>query len=207
MIRAVVFDLGQVLASPPNLYSEPARLLGVDADAFEAAYWDGRRAYDEGGTDEAYWGPILRKLGKTPSPETVRQLARLDATLWLDLRPEAWQLLRDVREYGYTVAVLSNAPFVLDMALLDAPFVDDADYWFVSASMGITKPNRAAYDRVTEVLDLERDQIAFIDDRLPNVEAALAYGWQAHLFVDDADTRAWLVELGVLDAEGASDAG
>lgn len=57
MIRCVVFDLGQVLSSPPTLYTEAAALLGVDAAAYEDRYWTGRRAYDVGGSDASYWAP------------------------------------------------------------------------------------------------------------------------------------------------------
>lgn len=198
MIRAVVFDLGQVLASGEGIFSEPARLLGVDPAAFEELYWTDRRAYDEGGTDADYWGPILTGLGKPPAIETVTALAALDAELWLRLRPTARQLLADVRAAGRLVAVLSNAPAVLDRGLVDADFADEADYWFVSASMGIAKPHPAVYARVTEVLAVPADEIAFIDDREPNVEGGRRAGWHAHLFVSDADTRAWLESLGVL---------
>lgn len=198
MIRAVVFDLGQVLASGDGVLSEPARLLGVDEDAFAALYWRDREAYDAGASDAAYWGPILTGLGKPPAIETIQQLARLDAELWLRIRPQARALLADTRAAGVAVAVLSNAPFNLDVGLLDADFRDDADAFFVSASMGVGKPHRAAYARVTEVLDVEPHQIAFIDDRPANVAGAERAGWAAHLWVSDDDTRAWLTEIGVL---------
>lgn len=198
MIHAVVFDLGGVLASGEEVYTAPARLLGVDPAALEALYWLDRRAYDEGGTDAAYWGPILTALGRPAAHETITQLAAMDARSWLQLRPTARDLLGEVRRAGRTVAVFSNAPFSLDLGLLDAPFADEADYWFVSASMGVTKPDPAAYGRVEEVLELEGDAIAFVDDRPANVDGALRRGWQAHLWASDADTRTWLGALGVL---------
>lgn len=200
MMRAVVFDLGQVLSSPANLFTEPAALLGVDPAEFEAAYWTDRRAYDRGGSELEYWGPILTKLGKPAALETAQQLAALDARLWIQLRPTAEQLLREVHGTGILTAVLSNAPTAVDIALLDAPYLEDADYWFVSASMMVTKPDPAAYYRVTEVLDVEPNEVAFIDDRPANVDAARKFGWNAHLFVDDADTRRWLEQIGVLEA-------
>ena len=201
MIRAVVFDLGQVLASGEGIFSEPARILGVDAAAFEELYWVGRRAYDEGGTDADYWGPILTGLGKPNAVETVNQLAALDTELWLKLRPTARRLMADVRAAGRVVAVLRNAPSVLDRGLVGADFAEEADYWFVSASMGVAKPHPAAYARVTEVLDVPPDAIAFIDDRPPNVAGATKAGWHAHLFVSDADSRRWLESLGVLSGD------
>lgn len=198
MITCVVFDMGQVLASPPELFTLPADRLGVEPEALELQYWVGRRAYDEGGSDASYWGPLLEALGRRPSPELIHELATQDANLWIQLRPDAWRLLKEVRATGTTVAVLSNAPFVIDMALLDAPWVTDVDHVFVSASMGMTKPNPTVYARVQEVVDVPADQIAFIDDRQPNVDGAERAGWHTHLFVDDADTRAWLAQLGVL---------
>lgn len=199
MIRCVVFDLGQVLSSPPGLFTEPARMLGVEPSAFEALYWANRVAYDTGGTDAANWIPVLKALGKPTTPELVRTLAQTDARLWIEgMRPEALQLMKDVRASGRLVAVLSNAPFALDMALVDAPYAEDADFWFVSASMGMVKPDPAVYERVVEVVELRPDELAFVDDRPANVFAARQAGWAAHLFVDDSDTRAWLQGLEIL---------
>ena len=41
-------------------------------------------------------------------------------------------------------------------------------------------------------------EIAFIDDSALNVSAALRAGWTAHLWSSDADSRAWLTQIGVL---------
>jgi len=201
VIRSVVFDFGQVLSSPAELYTAPAARLGVAPAAFEAAYWTGRVAYDRGGTDAAYWTPLLESLGRRPNPQLVRELAQLDARLWVEgVRPEALRIVRDVRAAGRLVAILSNAPFSLDLAFVDAPYADAADFWFVSASMGVVKPDEPVFFRVEEVLELDPAEIAFIDDRPANVHAARRAGWQAHLFVDDADMRSWLQEIGVLPA-------
>lgn len=200
MIRAVVFDLGRTLASGEGVITEPARILGVDPERFEELYWAGRRDYDEGASDAEYWTPILTGLGKPATPETIQHLASLDASLWLSLRPEARRLLADVRAAGRLVAVLSNAPFSLDCALLSFRDAGAADYWFISASMGVVKPNGAAYDRVVDVLEIEPAEIAFIDDVPANVAAAERAGWRAHPWTSDADSRAWLASLGAVEA-------
>ena len=198
MIRAVVFDLGGVLASGEGVTSEPAKLLGVPEEEFAELYWAGRADYDSGASDREYWAPILTALGKPAAVETIQQLAKLDADLWLRLRPAARSLLADLRAAGLTLAVLTNAPFNLDVGLLDADFADEVDGWFVSASMGVGKPERAAYLRVAEVLELEPYEIAFIDDKQANVEGAERAGLVGHLWVSDAETRDWLISLGVL---------
>lgn len=198
MIRAVVFDLGQVLSSPANLFADSAASLGVTAEAYEAQYWTNRGGWDSGGPDADYWGPLLRNLGVEPSEQAVANLARLDSEIWAGIRESAWQLLRDCRTAGMTVAVLSNAPHALKDAVEASPWRADVDHLFVSAPMGVAKPDPAIYEAAQDVLGLEGHEIAFIDDRQPNVDGALAAGWQAHLWVDDADTRAWLESVGVL---------
>lgn len=198
MIRAVVFDLGGVLASGEGVTAEPAALLGVPEEQFAELYWAGRADYDAGASDAEYWTPILTSLGKPAAVETIQQLAKLDADLWLRLHPEARTLLADLRAAGQALAVLSNAPFNLDVGLVDADFADEVDHWFVSASMGVGKPDRVAYLRVAEVLELEPYEIAFIDDKQSNVEGAERAGMVGHLWVSAASTRAWLTSLGVL---------
>lgn len=81
-----------------------------------------------GGSDASYWAPLLTDLGIQATPRRIRAMADLDTRLWIEgMRPDALQLMADVRAAGRLVAVLSNAPFVLDMALADAPYADAAD--------------------------------------------------------------------------------
>ena len=195
MIRYIVLDLGQVLASPADLYSAPAKLLGVDPSALDERYWADRRAYDTGIDAADYWQPILDSVGVTGSPELVRRLAALDAELWTELRPTALELLRTVQGWDMPMAILSNAPLEMGPAVRGSEWVGHFERVFISAEMGVTKPDPAIYAEVTAELGVAPAEIAFIDDRMPNVDGAAALGWQAHLWVDDADSLAWLAEV------------
>ncbi|WP_415084244.1 HAD family hydrolase [Micropruina sp.] len=198
MIRAVVFDLGQVLSSPPDIHSHPAGLLGVATEDFAAGYWHGRREYDEGSSDDAYWGPLLTRLGLPATAENVELLATTDATIWTRIRPSAERLIADTKASGRLTGLLSNAPRPLGDAIEAAPWRRHFDRVYVSALIGAAKPRREIYDHAAADLGVEPSAIAFVDDRPENVDGALAAGWQAHLWVDDDDTRAWLADCGVL---------
>ena len=196
MIRAVVFDLGEVLTSPPDLLPTLAARIDCEVTDLRAVYGDGRLAYDGGCGDLDYWGPILTALGKSADEALALELANLDASVWSQLRPTSWQLLRDVRSAGLTVAVLTNSPHAMQRMADIAPWRPDVDHLFVSASLGLLKPYPAIFERVADRLGLDAADIAFIDDRAGNVEAAAALGWRTHLWHDDADTREWLERLG-----------
>lgn len=198
MIRAVVFDLGEVLSSPPTLLPQLAERAGVGVDQLERNYWVGRPAYDADGGEADYWERLLAAVGVEPDDALCADLARLDSGVWAELRPQAWQLLRDCRAVGVVVAVLSNSPHAMQRAADAADWGQDVDHLFVSATLGLMKPDPAIYRAVAAKLGLEGPAIAFIDDKQPNVDGALTAGWQAHLWTGDDDTRSWLTTIGVL---------
>lgn len=196
MIRTVVFDLGTVLAPGTDIYTAPAALLGVTPEVIEAHYWEGRRAYDDGGSAETYWHALLERVGAEVTPGIAARLERQDAEAWMPLRPEARELVADCQEQGRHIVVLSNAPMAMVDTIAHAEWRGLVDDVYVSAELGFSKPDPRIYATVQENLLCPPNQVAFIDDRLPNVEGALAFGWQAHLWQSDADSRAWLNSLG-----------
>ncbi len=208
MIKAVVFDLGGVLASPSALLPTLAARIGSSTDQLEAQYWEDRGAYDAGASAAHYWAPICAAGDRNGDPETYEKLAELDASMWAELRPSAWRLLRDCHAADVIVAVLSNSPHAMQTAADRAPWRELVDGLFISATMGLVKPAPEIYATVAEELNLSGPQIAFIDDKQRNVEGAVAAGWHAHLWLSDADTRRWLEDAGVLRPHnGRDDAG
>lgn len=198
MIQAVVFDLGEVLASPPSLFPVLAQRLQVDPAEVAALYWRGREGYDSGSDDAAYWAPFLEALDRPADDDLMDDLALLDAGLWSQLRPSAHQLLRSCRAAGVTVAVLSNSPHAMQVMAERSGWRRDIDHLFISATLEVMKPDPRMFALVTQALAAPAESIAFIDDKQGNVEAALAAGWHAHQWVDDATSRDWLTGLGVL---------
>lgn len=195
MIAFVAFDLGKVLASPADLYTAPAAYLGVPPSAYEAVYRSGRATYDGGGSRVEYWGPLLTGLGIEPTAEAITHLAELDAELWIQLRPSAEAMLVTVYSWGLRTALVSNGPLALGRAVRFAEWAPLIDRVFISSELRLSKPDPAIFPAVTEQLGIAPEEIAFIDDRVDSVEAAAAFGWQSHLWVDDADSLAWLAEV------------
>lgn len=198
MIKAVVFDLGEVLSSPPSLLPALAAHIGTTEEELRQHYWTGRPEYDAGAPDANYWGPLLEALGSDHDAHLIAELAYLDADIWSNLRPSAWQLLRDCRGAGVVVAILSNSPHAMQAAAEETVWRADVDHLYISATLGAMKPQPEMYARVQTDLGLDPGEIAFIDDKPANVEAALSAGWFAHVWESDSNTRTWLESLGVL---------
>jgi 2-haloacid dehalogenase len=68
----------------------------------------------------------------------------------------------------------------------------------VSGAEKMMKPDPAIYFLALDRFGLRPQQALFVDDRLINVDGALAVGMHAHLFTDAADLRLRLEREGLL---------
>ncbi len=197
--RVVVFDLGMVLSSPDGLYDNLGALLGVPGSRVLEAFWLDRHAYDEGMPDREFWDRTTVHLGlSSPDENELAALVATDVKGWANPRPGARAILADLKATGVETAVLSNAPTSFAQSAPGFDWYDQIGTWFFSGPLGFAKPEPGIYRAVERGLDAEPGQLWFIDDKQVNVDAAIACGWQAHLWVDDADTRSYLEAEGFL---------
>ena len=197
--RAVVFDLGEVLATPIRLYERFASVLVRSPKDVEAAYWASRDTYDRGGSAEAFWSSVIRGLGNVTHGSVIEELMRIDTEAWTTIRPDAMLLLRDLASKGLRVGILSNATREMALAARQTRWADYVTDWFFSAELQVAKPDPDLFHHVTVELGLSGRSIVFFDDREINVKAALeSSGWNAHLWTSGEQTRTLLHDLGML---------
>jgi putative hydrolase of the HAD superfamily len=194
----VVFDLGEVLASPPRLFVDLAAEIRSSAQLTEVAYWKYRDDHDAGSSPEQYWSNVLRYLDVDTSPELVDRLSMIDARAWSTVRPAAAAVLEDLASNGVRVALLSNAPSVLGRIVETTAWSLNVPTKFFSGDLGITKPSAAIYEHVDVALGVAPSSIVFFDDRQVNIDAAISRGWAAHLWTSDDETRRVLGELAII---------
>ena len=204
MTKTVVFDLGMVLCSPTGLFEKLADLLGTSPEAVDRGLWgEHRLAYDRGGSDRDYWVAALSRIEGAQVDDLdalLPELVAADITGWKNIRPGARAILEDLVAAGVPRYVLSNAPRVFAQQAPQFDWFELVDEFFFSGLLDTAKPDPAIYAVAEEAIGMPTGDLWFIDDRQANVDTALARGWKTHLWVDDADTRAWLVAEGFLPA-------
>lgn len=194
MIRAVVFDLDGVLR---HFDREAERLLEVRHGLPPGALIDAAFGDDLGlslVTGEIDWPEyaesLALRIGRPATDEFVAMRATLDH--------DAVRLVERLRATGRPVALLTNGTRRTDQELAEHGLVGVFDAVFNAAVLGVAKPDRAVYEIVTAELAIDAPGIGFVDDHLPNVEAAGAFGWRAHHYRDLAGVVSWLADEGVL---------
>nr|WP_286193704.1 HAD-IA family hydrolase [Tropicibacter sp. R16_0] len=122
---------------------------------------------------------------------------------WIELAtpeiPQSVRLLRALRKRAVPVFALTNFGVQnFDYATTVYPFLNEFDQLYVSGRMQMVKPHAPIYQAVEQDCGLAPETLLFADDRIDNIEAAQARGWQTHLFDGPQGWATRLVAEGLL---------
>ena len=201
----VVFDFGGVLFDwhpPALLRRELPHLITDDATA---AHWVAQIFQNYGGD----WGDFDRGLVE-PAVLVQRIAARTglapaDVQKVVDgvpreLQPKAATvaLLRRLHDAGHGLYFLSNMPEPYALHLEQShDFLGLFDDGVFSSRVRHIKPAPEIFNIAVERFGHRSQELVFLDDSLPNVEAARALGWNALHFSDAAQAALDLQAAGL----------
>jgi epoxide hydrolase-like predicted phosphatase len=180
-IRAVIFDLGGVLLRSED--PTPRRLLAERLGLpLEQIYY---HVFDSLSAQQATVG----KISVSSHWETVRQSLGLSTEEFPSAVEAFWagdrldmalvDAIRALRP-RYKTALLSNAWDNLRPALENEWNIADAfDELFISAELGVAKPDACIYELALRCLQVSPPEAVFVDDFLDNVTAARQLGIHA----------------------------
>jgi len=199
----VVFDLGGVLVdwNPRYLYRS---LFGGDDAAMERFLAEVcTPAWNDEQDRGRPWAEACELLARRhPEQRALIEAwpARFDETMAGPVRGTV-EVLAELRERGVPLYALSNwSAETFPHALARFPFLQ----WFrgtvISGAVRIRKPDDGIYRHLFDTYSLRAGDTLFVDDSLPNIEAATRLGMRAVQFTDAAALRGTLVEHGLLDA-------
>ena len=196
-IHAILFDLGGVLVRTVDQASRDqlAQNLGLTR----------KELYDLIFNNES---ARLATIGKVTTAEhwkQVRAALNLDEEAFANVPDEFWggdyldlELVDYIRSLKpkYITALLSNAWDNLRIMLEENWKISDAfDEIFISAEIGVAKPDPKIFQYVVEKLKVSPAEAVFVDDFLDNIETARAFGLNVIRFKDPQQARAELDRL------------
>lgn len=196
--RVIVFDYGEVISVSQSAADRAAlvEISGLDTRLFWELYDRYRDDLDQGVTlPGEYWNLIARDAGVEWSPAQLQQLWVADIRSWISVEPGTVQLLAELHAGGTRVALLSNAGFDFSDPFRHSPMAAYFEAMFVSAELGLIKPDPEIYRVAARELGITLEQMVFIDNKRVNVDAAAALGVTGHVFTTVAELRAFLETL------------
>lgn len=200
-VRAVVFDLGGVLVDwdPRYLLRDvmPGREAEMEAILADILNHEWNLARDAGDS----WPDAIDALVER-HPEHAAVFRAYDER-WPEMiggeKPETVAVLAELRAAGVPLYALSN------WSAAKFPHAEERFEWLgwfegvvVSGRVRMVKPDAAIFEYLLDTYGLEASETFFTDDHRPNVEAARALGFEAHLFRGADGLREALVRSGLL---------
>lgn len=191
MSQAVIFDLFETLVTEnyPEWHAEaasPAQALGIDAQAFSAAW---KRAYLPRMTGHypdyaAVLRAICAELGVVVDVETIDTLqhARMAAKArpFARVEPDILTMLDTLRTDGWQIGVITNCAFDEVNAWAESPLAQRVDCPIFSCAVGMVKPEQPIYGLACRELGCEPAQAIFVGDGgSDELRGARAAGLQA----------------------------
>ena len=200
MIRNVVFDMGNVMIYfHKSMFLDRAGLEGEDRTLLERVVFDSLEwaRMDRGSLLE----PEAEKIMCARLPERLHGYVHEFIYDWdkpLVPVPGMAALVRELKEKGYGIYLLSNAASRQHDYWPRIPGSECFDGTLISADELLTKPEREIFALFFERFSLVPDVCVFIDDNTMNAEGAYFSGMHPIVFHDDVDElRARLREEGV----------
>ncbi|MBX3095651.1 MAG: HAD-IA family hydrolase [Fimbriimonadaceae bacterium] len=178
-MRWLILDLGGVMVRIRHRWDEIGATMGIELPESPLATCEVLRRFQGAETgEETYLRELAAHYG-IPSDRATEFHQRI----LIGEYPGIAEFIQRVRKSGFGVGCFSNtnAPHwrqMSDPALY--PTVANLDIRVASHEIGANKPEPAAYESVERATKASGKQIVFVDDSLPNVEAARERGWQAY---------------------------
>ncbi len=186
-VKAVVFDLGNVLIDLDNARYSQGWPYDIGAHNPSFAGWAQDLnlfyRYDTGQlSSERFIEMLCAYLQLSPKQVTHYW----NAIILPGINPKRYETLATLQQQ-YSLYVLSNTNDIhIDWVRQHVAAAGYPDFEtrffkkrFYSQRLGALKPEPAIYEQVEKHVQETPDQLLFIDDLQPNVEAARARGWQA----------------------------
>jgi putative hydrolase of the HAD superfamily len=195
-IKAVLFDLGGVLIQLGGV----TKMLGW-AGWDRAEFWrrwlasPSVRRFESGKITAEEFGPaVVEEFYLTVQAD---EFMALFSTWPRGVYPGAEELLSSTGAL-YSLGCLSNTNSLhWDYLIESTNLIGHFDYLFPSHHTGLLKPDRSSFANAAEKMDLQPEQILFLDDNQINIEGATEVGLVSYLVHGCEQARIILQEYGV----------
>jgi glucose-1-phosphatase len=198
--EAVVFDLGKVLVDFD--YSIAARRIAARSTMPPP---DVQRFIDHSPLLFQYETGLMTRQeffheirDETGFQGGIEEFSRFFADIFSPME-EMITLHSGLRQRGVATFIFSNTnDLAIEHIRRNFPFFAHFTDYILSYEHRAMKPNSKLYDVVERITGRRQEQILYVDDRLENVDAGAARGWQVIHHQQTAVTLAKVQELGLL---------
>ena len=197
---ALLFDLGRVVLDidfqrAAARWAHHGKCDIPDINARFAAD-EALRQYESGKiSDAAYFASLRKMLGVDITDAQL--LEGWNAIFVGEIPGIAPLLARAAKRLPLYALSNTNPPHIAHFSRVHADLLGHFRKLYLSSTIGLLKPDRAAYDHVVKAIRAPAPRIVFFDDLAENIQGARAYGLSAVHVKSSEDVARALAALGI----------
>ena len=199
--KAVGFDYGGVITGQlgSETGSDLAKLLEVTEKDYQQAYYNYNVAFNRGQiTRQELWQKILAELNKS---DKITQLTNFFEGLDFGKpNKQILNLVDNLRGQGYKVGLLSNNSKEMANKIRRDDLGKHFDVLNISAETGFVKPEPEAFKHFAHDLEVELNELVFVDDSKKSLSRASETGYRPILYKGYDGLLKQLKRIGVYQA-------
>ena len=202
MIKNIIFDMGNVLIDfNPMQYVGKLNIPDKKEEEkiFNAAYLNFKSIYMDYGriTEEEFVDHVVHGIGEEYR-DKIKELI-INWTQYLTPIAGMEELVKELKDKGYKIYLLSNASFNQHNYWEKIPASKYFDGKVVSCDVGEVKPFEGIYKALYEKFNIKPEESFFIDDLIINIFGANRTGMEGYVFTGSVeDLRRELKNRGIL---------
>jgi epoxide hydrolase-like predicted phosphatase len=191
MIKALAFDYGGVIKiNDTDLISDICKYLNIDKEDWHKEYFKiNHLANTQNVSFEDIFTMVTSKFNESNEAKNhILDLMKSNEGKY-HLNDELIDTIKDVKNKGYKIVLLSNNSIELRQKLKDDRIIDLFDEIIISAEVGCQKPQPEIFDIMFNKLEMKPNEVVFIDDTLKSLEGADKIGYIPVLFKDNKSLK------------------
>lgn len=174
MIKNIVFDLGNViLKGSPNIVLEQIKIDKKQYESIKNDFFNDWKSLDLG---ESTLREQLEKCKFDFEIDSEIEEKLLHYYKYRSFNVEILELIKELKNKGYKIYILSNNNKEAEKYLLEIPDFKAFDGWIFSCDYQIMKPDPKIYNILFETYNLKPEECFFIDDSRKNIETGNKLG-------------------------------
>ena len=185
MIKNIIFDFGNVITK-----FDVYRLLDI-CSGYHTQHLKEIILHDIDGFDRGLYtnDEYCNKCLELASKDEIQAIHDYFNSWYkvLENIDEIQEYIYKLKELGYSLYLLSNAPDIFEDNLEHYPILKLFDGLLFSGTIKMIKPNHDIYEYFIEKFQLNKEECIFIDDKKENVDAAIKVGIPAIVYQNNLD--------------------
>jgi len=207
MIKAVIFDVGGVLARPrggspksnqlsKGVHSTMAKEIGMKLDVWVSYQIPIEKKAEVGKISKSQALKEISKFAEI-SPKKLEKLFVRAYEFNYPVNKSLLKFALGLKKKGYKIAILSDQWHISKEAIIKPFFRKNFHPVIVSCEVGTKKPELPIYNLILKKLKIPAKNCVFIDNLPMNLKPAKKLGMKTILFKDNKQLFKQLTKLGV----------